>query len=97
MDTQNSDKCQLPMSGVQGQSGPVVSPSVLVHHPPTQSRCYFLKEAVNPASRHSTRTTIHRPSFIIHLLPVVQKCPVHQSPAFLPYRLAGCRKRDRKG
>lgn len=91
MDTQNS------VSGVQGQSGPVVTPSVLVHCPPAQSQCYFLKEAVNPASRHSRRTTIHRPSFIIHLLPVVQKCPVHQSPAFLPYGLAGCHKQDRKG
>lgn len=58
MDTQNSDKCRLPVSGVQGQSGPVVTPSVLVHCPPTQSQCYFLKEVVNPASRHSRRTTV---------------------------------------
>lgn len=79
MDTQNSDKCQLPGSGVQGQSGPVVTPSVLVHCPPTQSQCYFLKEVVNPASRHSGEDNHpHKPSFIIHLLPVVQKCPVHR-------------------
>lgn len=58
MDTQNSDKCRLPASGVQGQSGPVVTPSVLVHCPSTQSQCYFLKEVVNPASRHSRRTTV---------------------------------------